>query len=118
MCDSCRIAASKAEVKAQIAEGGRGLDDRVDEERQHRRVVRQHADVTLGRAGDDHLRLTRPHQPVGGDQLNVTSLMGGSPLHNLLYERIEKGFIVAGTSAAFGCARTAPAPPRRIRSTG
>jgi cyanophycinase len=36
---------------------------------------------------------------TGGDQLNVTSLMGGSPLHNLLYARIEEGFIVAGTSA-------------------
>jgi cyanophycinase len=36
---------------------------------------------------------------TGGDQLNVTSLMGGSPLHNLLYRRIEDGFIVAGTSA-------------------
>jgi cyanophycinase len=36
---------------------------------------------------------------TGGDQLNVTALMGGSPLHNLLYKRIEKGFIVAGTSA-------------------
>ncbi len=36
---------------------------------------------------------------TGGDQLNVTSLMGGSPLHNLLHERIKDGFIVAGTSA-------------------
>lgn len=36
---------------------------------------------------------------TGGDQLNVTSLMGGSPLHNLLHERIMDGFIVAGTSA-------------------
>jgi cyanophycinase len=36
---------------------------------------------------------------TGGDQLNVTSLMGGSPLHNLLYDRIQEGFIVAGTSA-------------------
>jgi cyanophycinase len=36
---------------------------------------------------------------TGGDQLNVTSLMGGSPLHNLIYERVREGFIVAGTSA-------------------
>jgi cyanophycinase len=38
---------------------------------------------------------------TGGDQLNVTSLMGGSPLHNLLHERIKDGgnFVVAGTSA-------------------
>ena len=37
---------------------------------------------------------------TGGDQLNVTSLMGGSPLHNLLHERVEEGgFIIAGTSA-------------------
>jgi cyanophycinase len=36
---------------------------------------------------------------TGGDQLNVTSLMGGSPLHNLLHDRIEQGFIIAGTSA-------------------
>jgi len=36
---------------------------------------------------------------TGGDQLHVTSLMGGSPLNDLLYEKIENGFIVAGTSA-------------------
>jgi cyanophycinase len=37
---------------------------------------------------------------TGGDQLNITSLLGGSPLHNLLYERIKKdGIVVAGTSA-------------------
>lgn len=36
---------------------------------------------------------------TGGDQLHVTSLLGGSPLHNLLYERINEGFIIAGTSA-------------------
>ena len=37
---------------------------------------------------------------TGGDQLNVTSLMGGSPLHNLLHERVKEGeFIIAGTSA-------------------
>ncbi len=36
---------------------------------------------------------------TGGDQLHVTSLMGGSPLHDLIYQRIEKGFIIAGTSA-------------------
>jgi cyanophycinase len=36
---------------------------------------------------------------TGGDQLNVTSLIGGSPLHNLIQERVEEGFIIAGTSA-------------------
>lgn len=36
---------------------------------------------------------------TGGDQLNVTSLLGGSPLHNLIYDKINDGFIVAGTSA-------------------
>ncbi|MDQ3801045.1 MAG: cyanophycinase, partial [Acidobacteriota bacterium] len=36
---------------------------------------------------------------TGGDQLNVTSLLGGSPLHNLIHERVTEGFIIAGTSA-------------------
>src|SRR5215213_3288760 len=36
---------------------------------------------------------------TGGDQLHVTGLMGGSPLNELIYEKIKKGFIVAGTSA-------------------
>jgi cyanophycinase len=36
---------------------------------------------------------------TGGDQLNVTSLIGGSPLHNTIYERYKEGFIIAGTSA-------------------
>lgn len=36
---------------------------------------------------------------TGGDQLNVTSLLGGSPLHNAFYERIHSGVIVVGTSA-------------------
>jgi cyanophycinase len=36
---------------------------------------------------------------TGGDQLHVTSLMGGSPLNELIYEKIHDGFIVAGTSA-------------------
>jgi cyanophycinase len=31
--------------------------------------------------------------------LNVTSLIGGSPLHNLIHERVQEGFIIAGTSA-------------------
>ncbi|HEY0428628.1 MAG TPA: cyanophycinase [Pyrinomonadaceae bacterium] len=36
----------------------------------------------------------------GGDQLHVTSLMGGSPLNRIIYEKVEKGgFIIAGTSA-------------------
>jgi cyanophycinase len=36
---------------------------------------------------------------TGGDQLHVTSLMGGSPLNDIIYEKIDKGFIIAGTSA-------------------
>src|SRR3954451_17538677 len=36
---------------------------------------------------------------TGGDQLNITSLMGGSPLHSLLQERHKDGFIIAGSSA-------------------
>jgi cyanophycinase len=36
---------------------------------------------------------------TGGDQLNVTSLLGGSELHNLIHERIKEGIIIAGTSA-------------------
>jgi cyanophycinase len=36
---------------------------------------------------------------TGGDQLHVTSLLGGSPLHNLIYERAQEGFVIAGTSA-------------------
>lgn len=36
---------------------------------------------------------------TGGDQLNVTSLLGGSLLHNLIHDRIEEGIVIAGTSA-------------------
>jgi cyanophycinase len=36
---------------------------------------------------------------TGGDQRNVTGLMGGSPLDALLRERIEDGILVAGSSA-------------------
>lgn len=36
---------------------------------------------------------------TGGDQLNITSLMGGSPLHNQLYERLQEGVLIVGTSA-------------------
>ena len=36
---------------------------------------------------------------TGGDQLNITSLMGGSPLHNRLYERLQEGILIVGTSA-------------------
>lgn len=35
----------------------------------------------------------------GGDQLHVTSLLGGSPLNDIIYEKIDEGFIIAGTSA-------------------
>ena len=36
---------------------------------------------------------------TGGDQLNITSLLGGSTLHNAIYERIKDGIVLAGTSA-------------------
>jgi cyanophycinase len=36
---------------------------------------------------------------TGGDQLNVTSLLGGTPVHNLIQDRFEEGIIIAGTSA-------------------
>ncbi len=36
---------------------------------------------------------------TGGDQLNITSLLGGSPVHNLLHERYQEGVLIAGTSA-------------------
>lgn len=35
----------------------------------------------------------------GGDQLHVTSLMGGTPLHALIHERYGKGLVIGGTSA-------------------
>ena len=36
---------------------------------------------------------------TGGDQLNITSLMGGSPLHYRLSERLQEGILLVGTSA-------------------
>jgi cyanophycinase len=36
---------------------------------------------------------------TGGDQLHITSLMGGTPLQKTIVERNEKDLIVAGTSA-------------------
>jgi cyanophycinase len=36
---------------------------------------------------------------TGGDQLNVTSLFGGSPLDDLLHEKVRDGVVIAGTSA-------------------
>ena len=36
---------------------------------------------------------------TGGAQLNVTSLLGGSSIENLLKEKIETGIVLAGTSA-------------------
>lgn len=52
--------------------------------------------------GDESLEKIRCADALfftGGDQLNVTSLLGGSPLHNLIHERLSNGFLVAGTSA-------------------
>jgi cyanophycinase len=44
---------------------------------------------------------------TGGDQLNITSLFGGSPLHNVLHDRIKAGVVVAGTSAGAAMMSTA-----------
>ena len=36
---------------------------------------------------------------TGGDQLNVTALLGGSPLDEMIHERLDNGVMIAGTSA-------------------
>lgn len=36
---------------------------------------------------------------TGGDQLHITSLMGGTELHKTIHERYEKDLLVGGTSA-------------------
>lgn len=36
---------------------------------------------------------------TGGDQLNITSLLGGTPLHNELHKRTKEGTLIAGSSA-------------------
>lgn len=36
---------------------------------------------------------------TGGDQLHITTLMGGTKMHALLQERFEKGIVLGGTSA-------------------
>jgi cyanophycinase len=36
---------------------------------------------------------------TGGDQLHVTALTGGTPLHELIVEKFEKGLTIGGTSA-------------------
>jgi cyanophycinase len=36
---------------------------------------------------------------TGGDQLKITSLLGGSPLYKMLHESVEKGCVYVGTSA-------------------
>jgi len=36
---------------------------------------------------------------TGGDQLNITSLFGGSPMHDLMQLRVKEGVVIAGTSA-------------------
>src|SRR3954471_18534562 len=35
----------------------------------------------------------------GGDQLNITSLFGGSPMHDVMRRRMKEGVVIAGTSA-------------------
>lgn len=36
---------------------------------------------------------------TGGDQLHVTSLMGGTPLQNAIFEQCKRGGVIGGTSA-------------------
>ena len=36
---------------------------------------------------------------TGGDQLHITSLLGGTVMHKLIHERYEKGVVIGGTSA-------------------
>ncbi|HKP12393.1 MAG TPA: cyanophycinase [Blastocatellia bacterium] len=36
---------------------------------------------------------------TGGDQLHITSFLGGSKMHNLLIKKASKGTVIAGTSA-------------------
>ena len=36
---------------------------------------------------------------TGGDQLNITSLFGGSPMHDVVHRRVKTGVVIAGTSA-------------------
>lgn len=36
---------------------------------------------------------------TGGDQIHITSLMGGTPLQKIMHKRYEKDLIIAGTSA-------------------
>src|SRR4051812_50034201 len=36
---------------------------------------------------------------TGGDQLNITSLFGGSPMHEMVQRRVREGVVIAGTSA-------------------
>lgn len=56
---------------------------------------------------------------TGGDQLNVTALLGGSPLDQELHRRLETGVMIAGTSAGAAMmsssmitSGTSDAPPR------
>jgi len=36
---------------------------------------------------------------TGGDQLHITSLLGGTQMHRLIQQRFERGLVVGGTSA-------------------
>jgi cyanophycinase len=36
---------------------------------------------------------------TGGDQLHITTLLGGTRMHELLHEKFEKGVVLGGTSA-------------------
>ena len=44
---------------------------RLLEQAQERRVTRQHTDLTLGGAGDEHLGIAGPHALLDGDDLDV-----------------------------------------------
>lgn len=50
----------------------------------------------------DYLEIVRRATIVmftGGDQLRLSSILGGTPIHQLLLERYREGCVVAGTSA-------------------
>lgn len=61
-------------------------------------------DIRERREADDAERVERIHQAdvvflTGGDQLRLTTVLGGSPVLEALVERYKEGGVVAGTSA-------------------
>jgi cyanophycinase len=60
--------------------------------------VNQREDA-FNKAAADKLRAADVIYFTGGDQLNVTALLGGSPLDEVLHERLDSGVMIAGSSA-------------------